>query len=284
MQLSTTAHRSMIFKRLCALTLGVTLVAILAYHSTDSSNAATNISQSYKTTDDLSMGSIVSLTADTIDQVEAGNISNNKSLLGVVIDSSDSQLSIIGGIEEVQVATDGVSQVLVSNINGDIVKGDHITTSMLNGVGMKASSNVRIVGIAQGDLNGSTGKDYTYKDASGVEQTVVLGTIPILINTSYYFKEPDKTVIPSALQNIANTIAGKQVNPIPIILSGIIFIIMIIVVVSIVYSMIKSSIISIGRNPMSQSAVYRDLIQLSALVLIILAVGIIAIYLLLTRI
>lgn len=38
-----------------------------------------------------------------------------------------------------------------------------------------------------------------------------------------------------------------------------------------------------GRNPMSQSAVHRDLIQLSALVLGILAVGFTALYLVLTR-
>jgi len=47
--------------------------------------------------------------------------------------------------------------------------------------------------------------------------------------------------------------------------------------------MIRSSIISVGRNPMSQSAVHRDLIQLSALVLGILAVGFTALYLVLTR-
>jgi hypothetical protein len=58
---------------------------------------------------------------------------------------------------------------------------------------------------------------------------------------------------------------------------------MLIVVSSIIYSMIRSSIISVGRNPMSQSAIYRDLIQLSALVIGILAVGLISVYLVLTR-
>jgi hypothetical protein len=47
--------------------------------------------------------------------------------------------------------------------------------------------------------------------------------------------------------------------------------------------MIRSSIISVGRNPLSQSAVYRDLIQLSALVLVILAVGLAAIYFILSK-
>jgi hypothetical protein len=82
---------------------------------------------------------------------------------------------------------------------------------------------------------------------------------------------------------VANALAGKTVNTTPIIISAVIFIVTLAVVVSIIYSMIRSSIISVGRNPMSQSAVYRDVIQLSALVLGILAVSVISIYFILTR-
>jgi heme/copper-type cytochrome/quinol oxidase subunit 2 len=101
---------------------------------------------------------------------------------------------------------------------------------------------------------------------------------------SYHYKQPDKTLIPAALQNVANSIAGKKVDSLPIILSGVIFIIMLISVVSIIYAMIRSSIISVGRNPMAQSAIYRDIIQLSILVLAIISVSVIAIYFVLTRV
>jgi len=110
-----------------------------------------------------------------------------------------------------------------------------------------------------------------------------LGTVPVVVNVTYYYAQPDKTLIPAALQNLANALAGKTVDSLPIIISCVIFIITLIVVVSIIYSMIRSSIISVGRNPMAQSAVYRDVIQLSALVLGILAVAVIAIYVILTR-
>ena len=150
---------------------------------------------------------------------------------------------------------------------------------------MKATSNIRIVGIAQGDLNQTVGgtTKQTYTDSQGKTHTITIGEIPVMVNVAYYFKEPDKTVVPSALQNLANALAGKEVSTVPIIISTAIFVIMLIVVVSIIYAMIRSSIISVGRNPMSQSAIYRDLIQLSALVLAILAVGLIAIYMILTR-
>jgi hypothetical protein len=173
--------------------------------------------------------------------------------------------------------------VLVSDINGEIQQGDSITASPVKGVGMKATNNAKVVGIAQGKPTNSNGTKQTYKDSAGKEHPLVLGEVPVLINVSYYYKQPDKTIIPSAIQNVANALAGKTVNTTPILISGAIFIITLAVVVSIIYSMIRSSIISVGRNPMSQSAVYRDVIQLSALVLGILAVSLTSIYFILTR-
>jgi|GEM_PF-137664 len=262
--------------------LFLALIILPIFINSTTANAVTSISQSYTTADKLSLGSIVSLKKNEPDQVIAALSSNVDGLLGVVINASNSILSFSSDQDnQVQVATNGTLQLLVSNINGDISVGDHITASPVSGVGMKATSNVRIVGIAQGDL--SNGTQQTYTDSNGKKQTITIGEIPALVNVAYYFKEPDKTIIPSVLQNLADALAGRTVSALPIIISSAIFIITLTVVVSIVYSMIRSSIISVGRNPMSQSAVYRDIIQLSALVLGILAVGIIAIYLVLTR-
>lgn len=245
-------------------------------------HALTPISQSYATADKLPLGAIVGLKDNTADQVEAANSSTADGIIGVVINADTSLLSLTNGkSDQVQVATSGTTPVLVSDINGPITKGDHITASPIAGVGMKATDNVRIVGIAQSDLTGAT--EESYKDKQGAAHTVHIGQVPVLVNVSYYFKEPDKTIIPSALQNVANALAGKNVSALPIIISAAIFVITIIIVASIAYSMIRSSIISVGRNPMSQSAIYRDLIQMSALDLGILAVGLIAIYLVLTR-
>jgi hypothetical protein len=173
--------------------------------------------------------------------------------------------------------------VLVSDINGEIAQGDPITASPIKGVGMKATNNTKVVGIAQGKPVSSGDSKQSYTDDSGQKQELNLGEVPVLINVSYFYKQPDKTIIPSAIQNVANALAGKTVNTTPIIISAVIFITTLAVVVSIIYSMIRSSIISVGRNPMSQSAVYRNVIQLSAVVLGILAVSVIAIYFILTR-
>lgn len=247
-------------------------------------HALTTISQGYATTDKLSLGSIVSLDPNAAGQVSAATSANANSILGVVIDAGNSLLALTNGqTNQIQVATSGIEQVLVSNINGNISEGDQITASPISGVGMKATSNVKVIGIAQESLSGTNGSQETYTDKSGAKHTIIIGDVPVLVNVAYFYKQPDKTLIPSAIQNIANALAGKTVNTLPILICMGIFIITLIVVISIIYSMIHSSIISVGRNPMSQSAVYRDLVQLSALVLAILAVAVIAIYLVLTK-
>lgn len=259
-------------------------ILFLAFALPAAVGAVTSLSQGFSTSEALSLGSIVSLKNNTTDEVVAASSSNAGSILGVVINDGSSLLTLSNGQEnQVQVATSGMVSVLVSDINGEIEQGDSITASPVKGVGMKATSNTKVVGIAQGKPINSSNDKQTYKDSEGKDHPITLGEVPVLINVSYFYKQPDKTIIPSAIQNVANALAGKTVNTTPILVSGAIFIITLAVVVSIIYSMIRTSIISVGRNPMSQSAVYRDVIQLSALVLGILAVSLTSIYFILTR-
>lgn len=244
--------------------------------------AITSLSESYTTKDTLAIGSLVSVQDDQTDIVEAAESGNVDNLIGVVIASGSSLLTVSNGKDsQVQVATSGTLPVIVSDINGTIKRGDHVTASPVKGVGMLATSNVRVIGIAQGSMTNV--KQQKYKGSDGKERTMKLGEVPVLVNVAYYFKEPDKTIVPAAIQNVANSLAGKEVGTVPILISGAIFLIMLIVVASLIYSMIHSSIISVGRNPLSQSAIYRDLVQLSGLVLGILGVGLVCIYLVLTK-
>lgn len=258
------------------------VLGILAFSG--QAQAMTTLSQGYLTKDKLSLGSIVSLEKNTTDTVNAATTENVGNILGVVINEGNSLLTLSNGEkQQIQVATSGIVQILVSDINGDIKQGDQITASPINGVGMKATTNVKVIGIAQGDLSDSRNSKEKYKDKDGAEKEVVLGQIPAIISVSYFFKQPEKTIIPMAVQNVANALAGKTVKPLPIIISMAIFVIALVTVVSIVYSLIRASIISVGRNPMSQAAIYRNLMQISALVLVIMGVTFVAIYMILTR-
>jgi hypothetical protein len=260
------------------------LLAIIACSGifTVAAHAVTSISQSYTSTASLPVGSLVSLKNNTAAQVVPSSTANVDNLFGIVINADSSLLSLSNGKDnQVQVATSGTVQVLVSDINGTIHQGDNITASPIVGVGMRATGNSRIIGAAQSDIINGSKQDYAGKDNS--RHSVMVGEVSTLVNVSYFYKQPEKTIVPGAIQNIANALAGKTVNTLPIIISGAIFIIMLIAVASMIYAMIRSSIISVGRNPMSQSAVYRNLIQLSSLVLVILGVGLVSIYMVLTR-
>ena len=268
--------------QLRAVTVTTALLALCLALFAPIAGAVTSLSESYSSEDNLAIGALVSVQDNQTDIVQAAESSNVENLLGVVIASGSSLLTLSNGKDDqVQVATTGTLPVLVSNINGEIKRGDHVTASPIKGVGMRASANIRVIGVAQGDMTNA--KEETYKDADGKDKKVKLGEVPVLVNVAYYFKEPEKTVVPAAIQNVANSLAGKEVGTVPVLISAAIFLIMLIIVASLVYSMIRSSIISVGRNPLSQSAIYRDLVQLSGLVLAILGVGLVSIYLVLTK-
>jgi len=246
--------------------------------------ATTLISQSFIAKGNPTVGLMVSLQRGSSDHVEPTTTDNVKNILGVVVDSDTSQLSISSDKgNQVHVATSGVVQVLVSDINGNIATGDQITASPISGIGMKATGSVQVLGVAQDAFPNATAAKQAYKDQKGQQQSVQLGEVPVLVNVAYYYKQPEKTLIPTAIQNVANALAGKKVNALPILVSIGIFIVTMLIVVSIIYSMIHSSIISVGRNPMSQAAIYRNVLQLSALVVVILGVAVGSIYMVLTK-
>ena len=235
-------HRRVVFGIAASLCL---LLSLLSSHS----HALTTITEGYSYTKDRPVvGSIVSLENNTTDTVNDSTSDTVNNLLGVIVHGDSALLSVSsGGDKEVQVTTSGTVPVLVSDINGSIRRGDHITASPIAGVGMKATANVRIVGIAQGELKET--KKQTVKNAEGKDQEVLIGIVPVLVNVAYFFQEPVKTIVPTAIQNVANALAGREVNTLPILISAGIFLVTVIIVVSIIYSMIRNSIISVGRNP-----------------------------------
>lgn len=258
------------------------LVALCTMGAPLSVAAGPLISEGYSSTDSLAVSTLVSLRENSSDEVTAATNENVENLLGVVVSANSSSISITSAVSnQIQVATSGTMDVLVSNINGEVARGDYITASPIAGIGMKATDNARIIGVAQGSMQRPVVQSIRQSD--GTEKEINIGQVPVLVNVSSYFKQPERTIIPAAIQNLANSFAGREVSPLPIILSAAIFLVSLIIVVIIVYSMIRNGIISVGRNPLSQSAVYRNIIQMSGLVLAILAAAFVAIYLILTR-
>src|SRR5205085_2610488 len=78
------------------------------------------------------------------------------------------------------VARNGLAEVNVSTINGDINQGDYITSSPLAGKGEKAISSGYVVGIA---LQKFTTKDGSITNYNGRE--VALGKIQVALRIEY---------------------------------------------------------------------------------------------------
>lgn len=278
-------HQGLLAQRFRSILYIATLLAaamILAIVATTRpALAVAPIAQSYLTSETIALGSLVSLNDLSSDQVSPSTIKTADQLLGVAVNNNAPITLTQGNSKQTMVATSGVAPVLVSDYNGAIQAGDKITPSPIAGVGMKATSNTKVVGVAQ-DTMAHTAKQMI-KGEDGSDQEVTLGQVSVLINVGYHYQQPEKTIIPAAIQHVADAIAGKKASSMAIIISAAIFIIMIIVVMSLIYAIIRSSIISVGRNPMAQSAVYRNAIQLSVLVLAIIGAAIIAIYFILAK-
>lgn len=244
--------------------------------------------QGYASDTPLDNGTIVQLTGKDANQVKIAKQSELQNMFGVVVDRN--QLSVTLSSEalknETFVAASGTYNVLVSTQGGPIVSGDYVTLSSVNGVAMKAGTEEKTVfGRANGpfDGRGITLGTTTLKDVDGnTNQTVKLGSIPVTIDIK---KNPNdkstKSDLPEFLQRLGQAIAEKEVSPIRIYLSLGITLISILAAIAILYSGVRNGIISIGRNPMSKKSIFRALLEVILTSILILIIGLFAVYLLL---
>jgi len=159
--------------------------------------------------------------------------------------------------------------------------GDMIAVSPFSGVGMKAQSEERVVGLAQSALNSSTpgSSEQTIKNRAGQNTDVRVGYVELSIvigaNTAGSASQLN------SLQKVVNQITGHVVSTLRIVISLGIIVVTMLAFISLVYSAIYGSIISIGRNPLAKHAVFRSLRGVALMVLIIGVVASTTIYLLL---
>lgn len=242
--------------------------------------AQASISQGFNTDEDLAPGTIVSQKQGK-GTVQSATLNDSGSLIGVA--SSQSLIELSGGSKQAQVVTSGTTKALVSDINGDIRAGDKITISPLEGIGMKAVQSGYVIGTAVEDF--SSANDVTSKqitDKNGKKNTVKIGSIPIQVNVSYFEDiDVNKSILPEFILNIARSVSGKEVSVLRVLIALVVLVVGIISIGVLLYSSVRSSIISIGRNPLAASAVNKSLLQVAFLSLGVLLIMLSAVYLIL---
>jgi len=248
---------------------------------------AQSVVQSYGSSTNLEVGLIVELQPGNSSNVEVLTQADATKMFGVVVNPNDAAVSISSSNSAypAYVATTGNYQVLVNNENGPIRVGNYITISSINGVGMKADDTDQIVvGKALSNFSGTSDSlgSTILKNSRGQTSTVQLGLVDVSIAIAHNpLEQNTRPDLPSFLINAGKSVANKPVSEARIYISLVIIGISAIISGSMLYAGIRSSIVAIGRNPLSKRSITRSLIQVTLTSLIVFILGLFAVYLLL---
>jgi len=264
-----------------ALILAGGLLAALALPNIHAGAASASISHAYHVSQNIQSGMLMSLDSKRSEYVVPATVSNGSRLIGVASGSDGSLLAINQSSTTVQVATSGEINALVSTVNGPIAVGDEVSVSPFEGVGMKVAPGNRLIGLAQAPLTDQTGNTTTKKvfDKQGKEHQITVGFIPVTIAIGPPTGANSESQ--NALQRLANSLVGHSVSTLRLIFSSIIAIIGMLVLITLVYSSVYGSIISIGRNPLAKYAIFRSLVSVVGMILLMALVVVAVIYLIL---
>jgi hypothetical protein len=228
---------------------------------------------------DFVTGALVSTRKGNEKTVELASTGNSARLAGVI--SNTPLVTLSNGNAKAQVVISGTVPVLVSDINGPVKAGNKITASPIAGVGMLANNSDQVVGTVQNDFNTGAATVQKIADTGGKQHDVHIGRVPLQIGISFY-QAPSSGYIPPFVQGLANNIAGRPVSLLRVLVCSILLLLAFISAAALLYTSIRSGLISIGRNPLAAGAIRRGLIQIGVAVILILGFVLLASYIILT--
>lgn len=244
--------------------------------------------QGYASETQIDTGTIVQLSGKGTTKVKVATQAELQNMFGVVVDRSLLPVTLSSdNIEnQVYVAATGTYSVLVSTQGGSIAVGDYVTLSSIDGIAMKAGTKEKTVfgrAVSAFDGKGVILGTSVLKDTAGkTNQTVKLGLVSVTIDIKRNPNEKSTRVdVPEVLRRIGQAVAEKEVSPIRIYLSMAIAAISLIAAIAVLYSGVRSGLISIGRNPMTKKSIFRALMEIILTSFLILIIGLFAVYLLL---
>jgi hypothetical protein len=260
------------------LIVAVSILVLLQF-----SVVAQTVNQGYNSDEPLQKGMIVVIKDNDANKVDKATSESIEKIKGVVVQQNDSPVTLSSSGQNVFVATTGIYETLVSDENGSIKAGDYISISSLAGIGMKAKDDQKIVvGRAAADFDGQQGKVGSSEDPK-TKAKINFARIKVSVGVSQnpWLRENFGNAVPRFVQKLSISIAGKPVNTTRIWMATAVFLGTALIVGVMLYSGARSSLLSVGRNPLSKSAIIRGLGQVVVLSLIVFVSGMFAVYLLL---
>lgn len=234
-----------------------------------------SIAEGYPAENNIVEGALVSLSDDTPPKVQLAHLNNGEYLIGVIENSGQSLLTLNKTGAKVIVATSGEVVAFVSNLGGDIKPGDFIGPSWINGVGMRAEavSEQKLVGVALRGFDADSPNTVSVPDVEtdGGKQTAIIGKIPVKL----FDKElgPEGVPQPTALEQIVTKLVGRPVSFARTVAASALFIISVVIAGVFLANAIRSSLISIGRNPLSHSPIFNTLTQIAGVAIGLVLIG-----------
>lgn len=261
----------------------VTVGSMMLLHPLITGATTDNLSRSYHATQSISSGSIVILDPKKSGYVDPANINNASRLLGVAVSSQNSLLAVDPSVSGVQVALAGTVDTLVTSENGNINIGDQISASPFSGIGMEALSGVRVIGIAQTAFPQASNEGTTEKakDKSGNDQNIKVGYIRLTIAIASGTTTTGGSNQADFLQRVVKSLTGKTIPTFRIFLGMLVAILSFISLVALIYSTVYASIISVGRNPLARTAIYRTLLIVMLIAFLTIIIASLTVYFLL---
>lgn len=247
------------------------------------------VTRGYSSKELMPAGTVVSLEKKGSNTIEKATTDNELLIAGVVTGANDSLLDLQPEGSVVRVATEGGLDVLAATVNGDINNGDKLILSPLAGIMAKDNpdmKNGKYLGVSTGTLNNQTpgAKQVEVEQNNGGKKTVTIGGIPakLMISERKPIISSVSTDGTNPATRLAKQITGKSVSMAKIITALVILVTAISITGVLLYSSIRGTFTSLGRNPLSRDSLMTGLIRVIIVSLIVLVGGGVASYAILT--
>lgn len=244
--------------------------------------SASAISQGYMTSDkSIKPGVVVSLKSDGNEPdpyVEKATEDNIGKIIGVATTVGGSTITLGSSDQNVFVESGGSVKAYVSDINGPVRQGDQLTISALSGImGLSDKNSKIILGVALENFPATGAQAYEIESSEGAK-SVNIAQISVNLDSK---SKVDSSNVDSSLERFGKSVSGKEVSEVRVVIALVVFLLVLIVEGGILYGSFSSAIGSLGRNPLAEKIIKKQLIQVVFVALSVLILGLVAIYLIL---
>lgn len=227
----------------------------------------------FRSDSEFSNGTVVSSKQDDLEAVEPASLNNLDRIAGVVSAETDALFQVRGDGRNLDIVKSGVVDILVSNENGTIAEGDTLSIATVAGVAAREAGQSHVIGIALETFDG-TNEPVAEVELESPKRTIRIGRIQAQIEPQ---TNPDAGGVgfspPQFLQDFANKVTGRNIEPARVLASFISLIMTVLVSAVLLFTLASSTAESKQRNPISTGSLKKSEHQLVIVILSILALG-----------